>query len=258
MYYSTIFGGEFVKDIRIDKKVEYRIKNIGFVSALRNENFTYEYKTGKERFSLINVESGEMEYYFPISKEKMKIGKGQLLSIPEFYPYEARYLKDNTVIRMFLFEPDTENIPEFLVRPVLRYESRAVEIFNSVSNINLQNHLFLSSKIYELLYILENSSSVIPKKYKKVAGVTDEIKEKYFENEKLKYYADMCDMSETNFRKLFKEYTGKSPIEYRNMIRISQAKRMIDSGEFNVSEAAYLTGFNNMSFFYRIYNRYFN
>ena len=62
-------------------------------------------------------------------------------------------------------------------------------------------------------------------------------------------------MSESNFRKLFKEYTGKSPIEYRNLIRISEVKKMIDSGEFTVSEAAYLVGFNNMSFFYEVYNK---
>ena len=30
---------------------------------------------------------------------------------------------------------------------------------------------------------------------------------------------------------------------------------MIESREFTVSEAAYLTGFNNMSFFYELYNR---
>ena len=63
-------------------------------------------------------------------------------------------------------------------------------------------------------------------------------------------------MSESNFRKLFKEYTGKSLIEYRNLIRISEAKKMIESREFTVAEAAYTVGFNNMSFFYEVYNKY--
>ena len=84
----------------------------------------------------------------------------------------------------------------------------------------------------------------------------NEIKEFYFQNKKLSYYSDLCYMSESNFRKLFKEYTGKSPIEYRNYIRISEAKKMIDSGEFTVTETAYLTGFNNMSFFYELYHRW--
>ena len=52
------------------------------------------------------------------------------------------------------------------------------------------------------------------------------------------------------------EYTGKSPIEYRNTVRIAAAKRLIKTGELTVSEAAYLVGFNNMSFFYEAYNKY--
>ena len=31
---------------------------------------------------------------------------------------------------------------------------------------------------------------------------------------------------------------------------------MIDSGEFTITEAAYLVGFNNMSFFYEVFNKY--
>ena len=63
-------------------------------------------------------------------------------------------------------------------------------------------------------------------------------------------------MSESNFRKLFKEYTGVSPIEFRNRIRIAEVQKMTDSGEYRISEAAYATGFNNMSFFYHEYEKY--
>ncbi len=103
---------------------------------------------------------------------------------------------------------------------------------------------------------MESSPSDIPKKYIKLLPAISEIKLKYTESKKLSHYAEMCDMSQSNFRRLFKEYTGKTFIEYRNVIRIFAAKAMIDSGEFSVSEAAYLSGFNNMSFFYEIYNRY--
>ena len=63
-------------------------------------------------------------------------------------------------------------------------------------------------------------------------------------------------MSESNFRKLFRENIGKSPIEYRNHIRIMEFEKLISSGEFTVSEAAYVVGFNNMSFFYEVYHKY--
>ena len=103
---------------------------------------------------------------------------------------------------------------------------------------------------------MENDTLKLPKKYIKILPALNEIKQMYFENKKLRYYADLCNMSESNFRRLFKDYTGKSPIEYRNLIRISEVKKMLDSGEFTTSEAAYLTGFNNMSFFYELYKKY--
>ena len=63
-------------------------------------------------------------------------------------------------------------------------------------------------------------------------------------------------MSESNFSKLFKEYTGFSPIEFRNRIRIAEVRKLTDSGEYSISEAAYMVGFNNMSFFYETYNKH--
>ena len=96
----------------------------------------------------------------------------------------------------------------------------------------------------------------IPAKFQKIIPALEEIRKNYATNNKVSFYSSMCNMSESNFRKLFKEYTGKSLIEYRNLIRISKAQKMIESREFTVAEAAYLTGFNNMSFFYEVYNKY--
>ena len=62
-------------------------------------------------------------------------------------------------------------------------------------------------------------------------------------------------MSEANFRRLFREFLGVSPIDYRNDIRLTHAKNKRQSGEYNVSEAAYKSGFTNLSFFIRLYKK---
>lgn len=126
------------------------------------------------------------------------------------------------------------------------------QVFLEISPENLRNTLILCSAVYRLIHIFLSGANKISKKYAKILPAISEINKKYYENKKLSYYADMCNMSESNFRLLFKEYTGKSPIEYRNRIRIIEARKMIDSGEFTVGEAAYNTGFNNMSFFYEM------
>ena len=46
-----------------------------------------------------------------------------------------------------------------------------------------------------------------------------------------------------------------SPIEYRNDIRLTNAKNKLQSGEYNVSEVSESVGFSNLSFFSKLYKR---
>lgn len=95
----------------------------------------------------------------------------------------------------------------------------------------------------------------IPPKYRKLQPALAEMVEFLNENKKISYYSELCSMSEANFRRLFREYMGMSPIEYRNDIRLTSAKNKLQSGEYNVSEAAYESGFTNLSFFIRLYKK---
>lgn len=237
-------------DVRFDGKLNYIIDDIGFVNVLRNAGFEFVYSTGKDRYSLIVVQNGSIEYRFIDTNETVRLTKGKLLFIPKNYPYVAKYLEDNTIIRILTF--DTDSTAEFLTSPVLKKLNDFSDSFNIEG---ARSTAYLAARVYDFLDILEKETKIVPKKYHKIIPAIEEIGINYFENKKISFYSDMCSMSESNFRKLFKEYTGKSPIEYRNLIRISEVKKMIDSGEFTVSEAAYLAGFNNMSFFYDVYNK---
>jgi len=239
-----------MKDIRFDGQLDYKIDNLGFVKVMRNAGFEFMYRTGKDRYSLIVVQNGSIEYRFTGTNETIILTKGKLLFIPKNYPYIAKYLEDNTIIRILIFDTDSDS--EILIAPVLK---KLNDYSDSFYNECIRSTTYLAARVYDFLDILEKDIKIVPKKYQKIIPAVEEININYYENEKLSFYSNMCNMSESNFRKLFKEYTGKSPIEYRNLIRISEVKKMIDSGEFTVSEAAYLAGFNNMSFFYEVYNK---
>lgn len=243
-----------MEDIRHDGNLDFTISKVGFVSVMRNENFTFEYKNGKDLYSLVYVDDGELEYYFYETKEKLKIKKGTLLFIPKQIPYKTKYLKDKTKIKIIIFDFSDKNTPFQFSQPFSKHIREVGETFSIFSKQNSNNNFLILSKIYEIFYYIQNQALPIANKYKKILLAINEIEKRYFENQKISYYADMCGMSESNFRKSFKEYKGVSPIEYRNIIRCREVKKMLDSGEFTVSEAAYLAGFNNMSFFYKVYN----
>ncbi len=105
----------------------------------------------------------------------------------------------------------------------------------------------------ELLWKIEESLFSLPQKYKKLQPALSEISERFYENEKISYYASLCGTNEVNFRRIFREYTGVSPVEYRNEIRLKNARFMLESGEYNVSETAGKCGFTNLSFFIRLF-----
>jgi AraC-like DNA-binding protein len=255
-----IYGIRLIKgvmeDIRFSKNLNLKINTTGFVSVVRDESFTFPYAKGKPFFSFIFVTRGALEYFFNKDKKKLQLDSECALFIPKNYPYIATYLKNNTKIYILNFELDNEQLPEIFSKPILLNMPEINLIFNSITFSNMSNPLFLASKIYELLYHIDIPTITTPHKYKKLLPAIKEFQQFYFKNEKMSYYSELCGVSESCFRRLFKEYTGQAPIEYRNSIRIANLKRLLSSGEFKINEAAYLVGFNNMSFFYEVYNKY--
>lgn len=61
--------------------------------------------------------------------------------------------------------------------------------------------------------------------------------------------AVLLDMSEGHFCRLFKQYFKRTPVEYLNYYRITQAARLLEETEHKVLEIAMETGFDNLSYF---------
>jgi AraC-like DNA-binding protein len=113
------------------------------------------------------------------------------------------------------------------------------------------------SCLYEFLRQVDENNSRLPAKYRRLQPALAELGAHPTRNEKIAYYAALCGMSEAGFRRLFGEYTGCSPVEYRNDLRLERARLLLQSGEYNVSEAAEAVGFTNLSFFIRLYKKKF-
>ena len=63
-------------------------------------------------------------------------------------------------------------------------------------------------------------------------------------------------MSKFYFIKVFKKYCGTTPVEYLLNLRLNRAYDMITSGK-TVTEAAFSSGFNNLSYFTRQFKKKF-
>lgn len=59
--------------------------------------------------------------------------------------------------------------------------------------------------------------------------------------------ADMCFLSESTFRRKFKQYTSTTPTRYRNKIRIKKAIQLIKSGIYTIEQTAEVMGFTDQA-----------
>ena len=75
------------------------------------------------------------------------------------------------------------------------------------------------------------------------------INREYYEGYSLEDYASLCHMSKYHFLRVFKEITGKSPLEYRGDIRIEHAKELLEDLSLSVGEVGTQVGFNSQSYF---------
>lgn len=61
--------------------------------------------------------------------------------------------------------------------------------------------------------------------------------------------ADEMGVSYSNFRKLFKEYTGLSPATYQQDLRLQRAKELLSTTDMSIKEIAYKLNFDSPDYF---------
>jgi two-component system response regulator YesN len=62
-------------------------------------------------------------------------------------------------------------------------------------------------------------------------------------------------MSRYHFSRCFRRHTGLTFKGYINRLRIAEAKRLMQAEGLNVSEAAFRVGYNDLSYFSRVFKK---
>ncbi len=78
----------------------------------------------------------------------------------------------------------------------------------------------------------------------------------YCSNFSVDVLANICNLSVTKFRRIFREYKGMSPVEYRNRLRIRKASELLRTGRYTVAEVAEQIGILDIKYFGKLFKRY--
>ena len=73
----------------------------------------------------------------------------------------------------------------------------------------------------------------------------------------VKEFSDEMQMSTTQLYRKVKALTGHSPVEFLRITRLHKAHDLLFQKNYSIKEVAYLTGFNNLSYFVKCFREYF-
>ena len=119
--------------------------------------------------------------------------------------------------------------------------------------------------IKEILYTLVNDKSgYFLNKFamdgttsNKIVKVISEIKNNFSEKLNIKELADLIQMSESSLYQNFKTVTSMSPIQFQKKLRLEEAKQLLMVRNIEISQAAYMVGYESPSQFSREFSRMF-
>ncbi len=114
----------------------------------------------------------------------------------------------------------------------------------------------LMSQLYSGGYIRPLQRLQHNQQAKTVTGLLDWIEENFADPITLEMLAEVSGLSAKYLCRIFKEYTGKTVIDYINELRIDNAAYEISVKGISITRAAYDSGFNDLSYFCKVFKRY--
>lgn len=189
--------------------------------------------------------------------------EGSMIFMPQGSSYNTKTLSDeDSSYTLISFEANLSNPQPMLISLENFSETHYIcSHFPTMWKFGTQSEKYMCiSLFYNLLaYIsnIENISYSDKKKLKIIDPAVEHLKKHIFNSSlKVDMLHTMCGVSDTYFRKIFISRFGTSPQKYIMSKRMSQAKSLLDSGEFDtISEVSVSVGYNDPLHFSRIFKK---
>ena len=227
-------------------------------------------------FEIIRVLSGSFELYLDNRLITLKEGESAIINCtamhrgtPKSCVYECivfslslLYKKSNDVVRKYL-RPIAHRNVSIAELP----KDSTKEIINSIFyEAKMQNNMYelkIHSLLYELFISFYSNDSVInqerqqnQRQIEKIGELLMWIDKNYTEYINLTILSQISRLNQKYLCRFFKEYTGRTPIDYINNLRIDAACYEMKHSGMSVTEAALECGFNSISYFTKSFKKY--
>lgn len=206
-------------------------------------------------------------------------------NVPHLWLSDPVYYKENSGLQskviVCYFNPKIflqifDAIKEFEgIRDMIRQSSKGIRILGETRNLIARKLLALSNiqgfeKVEGLLQIMHLISSSEEKEYivhnetdhyddlypDRIVDVIKFVKENLHEQITLRQVADVACMTEQSFCRFFKKRTNKSFSRFLSNLRIAHACELLLQTDKQVSDIAYLCGYNSSAHFCKVFKEH--
>ena len=232
-----------------------------------------------KEFELIRVLAGRLRVF--LNNEEHIADAGDIIFVsghtltraePENCVYEC-IVFDLNMIRGFnqgkaagylvpLLSGDAELVPHLRPENTPLYKT-AVELFETMCAADKYYELAVCGILNKLFFHLladgrihRSEKNLRGHKKKSVASLISWIEKNYTEKITLSDLSVQSDFNEKYLCRVFREFTGQTPTEYINRLRVERAAFEMSTNHKSVTDAAYESGFNELSHFSRTFKKF--
>lgn len=231
----------------------FKIKREGHLSKISHER---NYDTISMRLS------GKCN--FQTKEHCFSSKKGDILYLPKTLEYSQETNGESIIAIHFInYSFKKDNNAELITLNNSEYAEGIVRKMYDIWKEKKQGHKYkCTSLLYELLYFINcqryNNTIELVTHSDKIKAAIDYIHTNYRSNTiEVSYLANMSGISETYFRKLFKQIHSVSPNQYIINLRLEYASHLLRSQLYTVSEAGYKSGFNDIKYFIKLFKKHY-
>ncbi len=231
-----------------------------------------EYRTGRLIDGVTFCVSGKA--YFDYGDDGFELNAGEMVFLPASSSYVVRCSSEEPFVHYTAnFTLDREKSADQgatafsgILSGNLRHTTSPENVrvylpkFEALLSVwqNKKNGYRVMSKalIYELLYLYFTDAGRTHRnrdEYERLLPAKKLLDTEYMNSQTTAELAELCEMSVTNFRRMFTKLFAMPPVEYRMNKRILRAKDLLLSGQYSVSEASREVGFTDPNYFTRVF-----
>lgn len=203
-----------------------------------------QFVSGRSFHSLSFRLSGEVS--FEVNGERYTSTENGITFMPAGIDYVTQIKRggEMLVVHFKTLDRSAEGTPLFMND---RMDLKArFEEFCKQPHLTGENTYACMSRFYAILDALSKSQHIIPQRIRLAKHTIDTT----FDQEiRIAELAKEAGVSEVHFRNQFRQCFGISPLRYLKQVRIDNAKQLLRSGYYSVTEAALECGYENVSYF---------